>query len=128
MKTTVAHFILTVLASTSLHFEASAKEGILRVAQNHVTEEEIKEDRLIKIIEDVEKLQDEVVTLREEVMTLKTGKKVLKSEVVDLKRRLDAQPFNCSGDVCTAISKYFLFPKGVLIGKIVAITGMQFCP
>ena len=28
-----------------------------------------------------------------------------------------SSPFTCSGDWCTAEDKYFLFPKGVIIGK-----------
>ena len=36
---------------------------------------------------------------------------------VDMKRRLDAQPFNCLGDECTDARNFLVFPKGVLVGK-----------
>jgi len=107
MKSFFASVIVAVLAAPSLILEVSAAKGVLRDL-THTTEESTA-GVLEEIISRIKTLEETNV-----VFEKKIG--MLEKDNVELRRLIGDQPFTCTDDQCTADSKYFVFPKGVLVG------------
>jgi len=63
--------------------------------------------------------QNQLSIMKEQVskMIMIMGDLETSRRLADEESPTSSSPFTCSGDWCTAEDKYFLFPKGVIIGK-----------
>jgi len=98
------------LAAPSLILEVSAAKGVLRDL-THTTEEGTALTGFL------EEIISRIKTLEETNLVFVKKIVMLKKDNAELRQLIEDLPFTCTDDQCTTDSKYFVFPKGVLVGK-----------